>query len=182
MAACSFQTLKEDAKHYSLRELAVLRRAILAVDRRFRLEGTIFWLTFEELEALADADRVGMLQSIARERQTEMAQVNQSPPASATLTVVQIENYAAGMKAATADAAANGRVFEVAGSGVVEGRSCVVWDDDAVETGKIPNFRDGDIVVSRIVPPAGFRTLSERANSSARSGAGLAIRPSWQGS
>ena len=30
MAACSFQTLKEDAKHYSLRELAVLRRAILA--------------------------------------------------------------------------------------------------------------------------------------------------------
>ena len=30
LTACSFQTLKEDAKHHSLREIAVLRRAVLA--------------------------------------------------------------------------------------------------------------------------------------------------------
>ena len=37
-----FQTLKEDAKHHSLGELAVLRRAVLTLDRRFGLDGRVF--------------------------------------------------------------------------------------------------------------------------------------------
>ena len=37
-----FQTLKEDAKHHSLSELAVLRRAVLTLDRRFGLDGRVF--------------------------------------------------------------------------------------------------------------------------------------------
>ena len=44
-----FQALKEDAKHHSLRELAVLRRAVLALDRQLGLGGLVFHLTFDEI-------------------------------------------------------------------------------------------------------------------------------------
>ena len=47
-----FQTLKEDAKHHSLSEMAVLRRAVLTLDRRFGLDGRVFWLRFDELLSL----------------------------------------------------------------------------------------------------------------------------------
>ena len=47
-----FQTLKEDAKHHSLSEMAVLRRAVMTLDRRFGLDGRVFWLRFDELLSL----------------------------------------------------------------------------------------------------------------------------------
>ncbi len=47
-----FQTLKEDAKHHSLSEMAVLRRAVLTLDRRFGLDGRVFWLRFDEVLSL----------------------------------------------------------------------------------------------------------------------------------
>jgi rifampicin phosphotransferase len=154
LVACSFQTLKEDAKHHSLREIAVLRRAILAADRRFKLEGLIFQLTFHELESLSDENMVVSLRSVARERRQRAAQVGQMSSVSSALTVRQIEDCAIGIKPETSNGAGKSTGIRVSGSGVVEGRACVVMEDDAAIMETIPNFKDGDIVVSRMVPPA----------------------------
>src|SRR5882757_6070452 len=65
--AARFETLKEDAKHHSLREIAVLRRAILALGGRLGLDELVFYLTFEELAALR-VDSAGELAALAAER------------------------------------------------------------------------------------------------------------------
>ena len=51
--ARKFQTLKEDAKHYCLRELALIRGLLLEIDARLDLGGTIFYLTIDELRQSA---------------------------------------------------------------------------------------------------------------------------------
>ena len=42
----------------------------------------------------------------------------------------------------------------MSGTGIVEGRACVVTGIDVESSATIPGFRDGDIVVSNMVPPA----------------------------
>ena len=152
LVACSFQTLKEDAKHHSLRELAVLRRALLAVDRRFMLDGLVFYLTFDELEALRDDRTVADLRTAALARRRLAAGLAEVSAVDTTLTVRQIEDYAMGIKPQNADRSDRMGGVRVSGSGRVEGRACVVKEADGASI--IPGFRDGDIVVSRMVPPA----------------------------
>jgi phosphoenolpyruvate synthase/pyruvate phosphate dikinase len=144
--------LKEDAKHHSLREIAVLRRAVLAVDRRFKLDGLVFELTFDELELLRDPNAVAALVSVARERREKAEELGHVSSTNSTLTVRQIEQLAVGLKPAVADGKTTG--MRVSGTGVAEGRACVVKEDDAASMSTIPGFQDGDIVVSRMVPPA----------------------------
>jgi rifampicin phosphotransferase len=151
LVACSFQTLKEDAKHHSLRELAVLRRALLAVDRRFTLDGLVFYLTFEELEALRDERTVADLRAAALARRQLAAGLAEVSAVDSTLTVRQIEDYAMGIKPQNADGSERMGGLRVSGSGSAEGRACVVKEADGAI---IPGFQDGDIVVSRMVPPA----------------------------
>jgi len=154
LVACSFQTLKEDAKHYALRELAVLRRGILAVDRRFKLDGSIFQMTFDEIESLANDNMTTSLRSVARERRRRAAQIGQMVSVSSALTIRQLESYASGIKLEISDGSDELVGIRVSGSGVVVGRACVVMTDNVVAMASIPNFKDGDIVVSRMVPPA----------------------------
>ncbi len=154
VVACSFQTLKEDAKHHSLRELAVLRRALLAVDRRFMLDGLVFYLTFEELEALRDESAAAGLRAAALARRQLAAGLAEVSSVDSTLTVRQIEDYAMGIRPQTADRTGRMGGLRVSGSGRVEGRACVIKEVDGGATSIIPNFQDGDIVVSRMVPPA----------------------------
>jgi phosphohistidine swiveling domain-containing protein len=152
LAACSFQTLKEDAKHHALRELALLRRAIQAVDRRFGLGGLIFQLTFEDIAALANGNNIAQLRSVASARRNQEAQIGQMVSVSPTLTVRQIESYASGLTPETSDGADKTIGIRVSGSGVVEGRARVIRADDVAAMTIIPDFEDGDIVVSRMVP------------------------------
>ena len=41
--------LRETAKHYLMRGYALIRRVLVELDRRYRLDGGIFYLTPEEL-------------------------------------------------------------------------------------------------------------------------------------
>lgn len=152
LVACGFQTLKEDAKHHSLRELAVLRRALLAVDRRFKLDGLVFYLSFEELEALREESAAAELRAPALARRQLAAGLAEVSAVDSTLTVRQIEDYAVGIKPQSAGGTDRIGGLRVSGSGRVEGRACVVKESDGDST--IPDFQDGDIVVSRMVPPA----------------------------
>jgi rifampicin phosphotransferase len=155
LAACSFQTLKEDAKHHSLRELAVLRRAVQAADRRLGLQGLIYQLTFEEIAALAKDNSIApLVRSLTKERRNRELQLKGMASVGPTLTVRQLESYASGLKPKTSDGPDKAIGVRVSGSGIVEGRACVIGQDDVATMSLIPDFEDGDIVVSRMVPIA----------------------------
>jgi phosphohistidine swiveling domain-containing protein len=145
--------LKEDAKHHSLREIAVLRRALVALDRRFKLDGLVFYLTFEEVDWLRDDVMATKLRSIAAERRQRAAQLGKVAVPGSTLTPRQIEEAALGIDSEASSEPGRIAGIRVSGSGAIEGRACVVLNDDVAALAAIPNFNDGDIVVSRMVPP-----------------------------
>ena len=76
------------------------------------------------------------------------------PPLPARLTVVQLEDASAGIP--IENQARGGKIAgtRVSGTGIVEGRACVVTGVDVESSAVIPGFRDGDIVISHMVPPA----------------------------
>jgi phosphohistidine swiveling domain-containing protein len=76
------------------------------------------------------------------------------PPLPARLTVVQLEDASAGIP--IENQARGGKIVgtRVSGTGIVEGRACVVTSVDIESSAVIPGFRDGDIVISHMVPPA----------------------------
>ena len=47
-----YMGLRETAKHHLLRGYALIRRALLELDRRFQLKGGIFFLTLADLQDL----------------------------------------------------------------------------------------------------------------------------------
>src|ERR1700738_272563 len=68
-----FQTLKQDARHHSLRELALLRRIILVLDARLELDGMSFFLSFDELLGLRSLS-ADVVWEMAHQRQKERDQ------------------------------------------------------------------------------------------------------------
>jgi phosphoenolpyruvate synthase/pyruvate phosphate dikinase/rhodanese-related sulfurtransferase/membrane protein insertase Oxa1/YidC/SpoIIIJ len=150
--ACRFERLKEDAKHHSLRELAVIRRAVLALDRRFGLENLVFYLTMEELLTLPERP-VEAMRDLATERYHQSLQFMQAAPLPPTLTIRELEKASAGIEEHT-EAGGEIRGTRVSGAGMVSGRARVVSAANAESGGPIPNFADGDIVVSSMVHPA----------------------------
>jgi rhodanese-related sulfurtransferase/membrane protein insertase Oxa1/YidC/SpoIIIJ/phosphohistidine swiveling domain-containing protein len=149
--AARFETLKEDAKHHSLREVAVLRRAILALGRRVGLDGLVFYLTFEELRTLR-SESPGELAALAAERKQRAAVLSKVSALPAKLTVVDLEELSAGLAPHAHSRERGIGGTRVSGTGVVEGRACVVRNADVDVGAAIPGFRDGDIVVSTMVP------------------------------
>jgi rhodanese-related sulfurtransferase/membrane protein insertase Oxa1/YidC/SpoIIIJ/phosphohistidine swiveling domain-containing protein len=148
-----FQTLKEDAKHHSLGELAVLRRALLTLDRRFGLEGRVFDLRFDELFTISGST-IARLRELARERHEEAQLVRGLASLPSTLTARDLEAASAGdldQRQATPGAI---RGTRVAGSAVTEGRARVVTEEDAERGSSMDGFRDGDIIVASMINPA----------------------------
>jgi phosphohistidine swiveling domain-containing protein len=67
----TYLRLRETAKHHFLRGYALIRRALVALDRQLDLNGGIFFLTWEELPALVHGpvDRAELAERIARRQQ-----------------------------------------------------------------------------------------------------------------
>jgi phosphohistidine swiveling domain-containing protein len=151
--ACRFQALKEDAKHHSLRELAVIRRAVLALDRRIGLDGLAFFLSFEELLSLKERP-IEIMREMATERYHQSLQFANTPPLPTTLTIRQLEKASAGIE--DHELASDGRLrgTRVSGGSEVSGRARVISAADAESGRPIADFADGDIVVSSMVHPA----------------------------
>jgi rifampicin phosphotransferase len=147
-----FEVLKEDAKHHSAREIAILRRALMALDRRLGLNGLSFHLTFDEIASMRSGT-VEPLRVLAGERKRLASVYAEVPALPVRLTVSQLEEASAGI--AFDDPARDGKIIgtRVSGSGVIEGRACVVSAFNAESSRTIPGFCDGDIVVSNMVPP-----------------------------
>jgi hypothetical protein len=66
----TYLSLRETAKHYFMRGYALLRRALLELDARHRLQGGIFYLTPEELTELVAGKDVTPLIAARRRRRT----------------------------------------------------------------------------------------------------------------
>jgi pyruvate,water dikinase len=71
--------LRETAKHHLMRGYALIRRALVELDRRYGLGGGIFFLTLEELpRLLADEDLSGVI--AGRRRRRAVALSLEAPP------------------------------------------------------------------------------------------------------
>jgi rifampicin phosphotransferase len=66
--------LRETAKHYLMRGYALIRRVLLELDRRYRLQGSVFYLTPEELPRLtAGEDLADLIGRRRRRRATALS-------------------------------------------------------------------------------------------------------------
>ncbi len=152
-----FQSLKEDAKHQVLRQLDILRRAVMALDRKLNLAGLSFYLTTEELHDVLDAAAGQVPEALRQRAKARLARASllmAQPALPARLAVEDLER--ATMAGQGQDSAAMGGLVgkRVAGQGIAEGRACLVPDDVAERGGEIAGFADGDILVCRMVHPA----------------------------
>jgi rifampicin phosphotransferase len=152
-SARRFQALKEDARHHSLRELAVLRRAILVLGRRLGLDGLVFFLRFDELLSMRAQPR-DMLRGLAEERQKERTLALDHPSPAATLSARDLEFISVGGQATHDELQGLVRGTRVSGSGMVTGRALVVAEADAECGRPIEKFEDGDIIVASMIHPA----------------------------
>jgi rhodanese-related sulfurtransferase/membrane protein insertase Oxa1/YidC/SpoIIIJ/phosphohistidine swiveling domain-containing protein len=148
-----FQTLKEDAKHHSLRELAILRRAVITLDHRFGLDGNAFYLTFDEILTLS-GKTVVWLRELAARRHDQTKRLQQIAGLPATLTAHDLESASAGDLSQLHGLSDVIRGTRVSGSKVVEGRARVVSEDDAEMGRSMQHFREGDIIVATMINPA----------------------------
>lgn len=149
--ALRFQTLKQDARHHSLRELSVIRQILLAIDSRLDMQGMVFFLTLDELAALSGAS-AAELNALACSRHAAHQAVLQSAPLAPSLAALDLERASAGQLAAGETQAGRIQGTRVSGiGGPLEGRICRVDGTDA--DGAIPGFEDGDIVVAPMISP-----------------------------
>ena len=148
-----FQTLKEDAKHHSLGEMAVLRRAVLTLDRRFGLDGRIFYLRFDEMLTLSGSTATS-LRELARSRHDEALRLRKCASLPSVLTPHDLEAVSAGDQHELHGKSGVIRGTRVAGSTVVEGRARVVSEEDAEQGSLMDGFRDGEIIVAAMINPA----------------------------
>ena len=147
-----FQTLKEDAKHHSLRELAALRRAVLALDRQLGWGGLVFHLTFDEI-ATVRGRASGALRELALQRRREAARLSREASLGASLSPAMIEAASCGETAGGAIEDGTIRGTRVSGSRAIEGRAHVVCESDAERGALSGEFADGDIIVAPMINP-----------------------------
>jgi phosphohistidine swiveling domain-containing protein len=148
-----FQTLKEDAKHHSLGALAVLRRAVLTLDRRFDLEGRAFYLRFDELLTIEEAN-AARLRELAQTREAEVATLRKLHSLGSSLTAHDLEAASAGDLHDAHAVSGVIRGTRVSGSRMIEGRAHVISEEDAESGNSMGDFRDGDIIVATMINPA----------------------------
>jgi phosphohistidine swiveling domain-containing protein len=145
-----FQVLKEEAKHHSLREFAVLRRMLVELDRRLGLDSGIFYLEFGELARLRHGAQLDAMKRLIADRRAASAFYGSMQALGASLTLHDLETM--GMSAdgkpdgADGDAELRGKL--VAGAAVVVGRARVLSGEDIRSIGK------DEIVVARYMHPS----------------------------
>jgi len=144
-----FQSLKEDAKHHSMRALASLRPVLLELDRRLGLDGNIFYLCLDEI-AHIDGPVHDHVFDIVTMRRNEAA-VYDGTRLPTDLSIKQVEGL---------EFDASGRVrSRTAHPGALSGER-VSSDKEIIGTVRIVEdldkaheFQDGEIIVARFTDP-----------------------------
>ncbi len=151
--AIEFQDLKEQAKHEALKIVAEIRRAVLALAAKTGLGNLIFQLDFDELLEVQNLE-LERVTEIAAARKSTAEQLGKSAPKQVSLTLRECEilSLSAPDRARAEDLGSAGTC--VSGSTDVAGRVFIVDDETALESSAFAEFRDGDILVCRMVSPA----------------------------
>ena len=144
-----FQGLKEEAKHHCLRELAVIRRILVDLDRRFELDGGIFYVEYGEILRLGDPSFLEEAHSLIARRRAEAAIYNAMPALPAELTPYSLESFdPSGAKPALAGQLGSVRGDLVAGQAPIRGRARIV------NTGDLAPLENGEILITRFIHPS----------------------------
>ncbi len=144
-----FQGLKEEAKHHCLRELTVIRRVLLELDRRFELDGGIFYIEYGEIQRLGDPSFLEEARSLIARRQAAAAIYDAMPALPAELTPYALESLDLdGAETALAGQLGSVRGDLVAGQAPIRGRARIV------NTGDLAPLEDGEILVTRFIHPS----------------------------
>ena len=147
--AGNFQLLKEEAKHHSLRELAVIRRILLALAARLGLDDDIFYLTRQEIIGLRDGPAALKAARVTIEQRQEAAKIFESvPPMPSDLTPSDLEQLSLdGEQRALNGHAGLMKGELVAGHAPIRGRA-------RVATGtSIESLEAGEILITRFMHP-----------------------------
>ena len=151
--ARKFQALKEEAKHHALREFALLRSVLLAIDRKLELCGQIFQLEIGELRALASTGhRRHLLRVIeARRVRGELFERVQLPT---TLRQTDIERLTISDEGCTLERRETSQRPEGLSGALVSGSSEVVGPARVIrDSAQIDAFRDGEVLIARFTDP-----------------------------
>lgn len=156
-----FQSLKEDAKHDVLRELAVLRDLIVAVGDRFGLGRDVFYLTLDEIEAMRESGRHSALMSLAQERRKDADIFLEAGALPVSLTLRDLETFEfdrASKPKSMGPGLLKGLV--VSGAPPIEGRARVIAPADAERGCDLGELASDTIVVSRFIHPRWLTEVS----------------------
>ncbi len=147
--ARTFQVLKEEAKHHCLRLYAMLRRLLLAMDKRLSLNGGIFNLEVEEVKRLGDPSFVAKAYGLIENRRRESFFTN-GDPLPAEFDAALLERFGTGLALPEEDAAATTilRGIRISGAGEGVGRVRVLTSPEELEL-----FERGEILVTRFTDP-----------------------------
>ncbi|MBL8753315.1 MAG: YidC/Oxa1 family membrane protein insertase [Planctomycetes bacterium] len=142
-----FQSLKEDAKHLAMRELAVLRSLLRHIGVRFGVQEFVFDLLPDEVAGLADAAARGTLRQRAQQR-AETRRLLLDVDAPTRLTRRSLERLA------DADAVLLPRPGELHGTRVAGAREVVGVVRVLHDVARLGELRAGEILVTRCTDPA----------------------------
>jgi pyruvate,water dikinase len=156
-AARSAQKLNEDVRRAAMRELHLLRKALLALDRRFDLKNGIFLLSLDEMVALSNADCERVRELVAsREAERASIALTGTLPARLSLAAVETASWLAEDRIKTQRRHPQRRCFgvRVSGARCAGGAACVV-DEAAALAGKpLSRLMPGDVLVAPFIHEA----------------------------
>lgn len=153
-----FQSFKEEAKHHCLKELAVIRRLLLELDRRFHLDGAVFYLTLDEALGLEDAASGLRAAAIAARRRDDLQALYALPEPPREMIARDLEclGRSSIARARTGEAGQLAGTI-VAGTPPVEGRARIASGE------AVPAFEQGEILVVRSLHPDLVATFGQIA-------------------
>lgn len=147
-----FQVLKEEAKHECLREYDLIRRVLLAIDKKCNLNHGIFHLAFDEVLMLNDEQYLEIARNIIEIRQREQVEYQGFTPPS-QLSITAIEDFdPMGIEKEAAE-----RPDSISGGTRVAGKTSVSGVVHVIRNeAEIDKFREGEILVARMTDPSWY--------------------------
>ena len=140
-----------------MREVDLLRKALLAVDRRFDLENGVFLLSLEEIMGLSNADRerVSGRVTVRRTHRASIALAG-TLPERLSLSVLESALWLEGNLTETGGGRTERPCFgvRVSGGRRVGGRTCVVDEASALAGEPLSRLMPGDVLVAPFIHEA----------------------------
>lgn len=154
--ARNFMRLKEEAKHYCLIELAQIRKLLLAIDSKCKLDGRVFQLHIDEIVQLSDPEQLRRLEKLADQRfEASMSWKSLQLPASLSIRDLERIDMLTGTRPGVVEQGElSGK--RVAGDKEVIGQVRVITDIEQIHT-----FKEGEILVARMTDPTWYPLFSQ---------------------